>query len=66
MAAVFCGSRLGKDAAFADGAVALAAELVARNIGLVYGGGTIGLMGVVAHAVAEGPPHSRFTETSPS
>eukprot|EP01122_Echinamoeba_exundans_P000375 TRINITY_DN10333_c0_g1_i1.p1 TRINITY_DN10333_c0_g1~~TRINITY_DN10333_c0_g1_i1.p1 ORF type:complete len:203 (+),score=31.62 TRINITY_DN10333_c0_g1_i1:38-610(+) len=53
MAAVFCGSRTGKDPAFAEGAKALGAELVSRNIGLVYGGGTIGLMGIVAHAVAD-------------
>jgi len=52
---VFCGSAVGGRPAYADAARALGAELVRRGIGLVYGGGSIGLMGVVADAVlAEG------------
>jgi uncharacterized protein (TIGR00730 family) len=45
---VFCGSSLGATPDYADAARALAAELAARGIGLVYGGAHVGLMGVVA------------------
>ena len=48
---VFCGSNPGTDPAFADAARSLGAELAARDIGLVYGGGKVGLMGVLADAV---------------
>ncbi len=53
--AVYCGSSMGNDPAFADAARAIGAAMAARGIGLVYGGGRLGLMGVVADAVlAEG------------
>jgi uncharacterized protein (TIGR00730 family) len=45
---VFCGSSRGTDPAYAEAAEAMAAELVRRGIGVVYGGGSVGLMGVVA------------------
>jgi uncharacterized protein (TIGR00730 family) len=45
---VFCGSSLGATPNYADAARALAGELAARGIGLVYGGAHVGLMGVVA------------------
>jgi uncharacterized protein (TIGR00730 family) len=48
---VFCGSNMGHRAAYRLAAEALARELVARNIGLVFGGGCVGLMGVTADAV---------------
>jgi uncharacterized protein (TIGR00730 family) len=48
---VFCGSAPGRQAIYADAARALGAELVRRGLGLVYGGGSVGLMGVVADAV---------------
>ena len=48
---VFCGSNPGTDPAFADAARSLGAELAAREIGLVYGGGKVGLMGILADAV---------------
>lgn len=51
--AVFCGSKMGNDAAFAEVARQLGHELAHRNIELVYGGGGIGLMGVVANASLE-------------
>ena len=51
---VFCGSSRGHDPAFAAAARAVGAALVGRGIGLVYGGGSIGLMGVVADAVLAG------------
>lgn len=52
--AVYCGSSTGTDPAFAEAARALGAEMAARGIGLVYGGGRLGLMGVVADAVLDG------------
>ncbi len=48
---VFCGSSMGNDARFADAARDFGAALAARGLGLVYGGGSIGLMGVVADEV---------------
>ena len=51
--AVFCGARPGNDPAYAAAAKALGQELVARGTGLVYGGGSNGLMGSVSRAVAE-------------
>ena len=51
--AVYCGSSMGSDPAFADTARALGIEMAARGIGLVYGGGRLGLMGIVADAVLE-------------
>ncbi len=48
---VFCGSSPGTDPAFAAAAERLGTELAARGIGLVYGGASVGLMGVVANAV---------------
>ena len=50
---VFCGASPGDDPQFADVARALGHELVARGIGLVFGGGSVGLMGVVADAVLD-------------
>jgi hypothetical protein len=51
---VFCGSSLGRDPRYAEQARALAGELVARGMGLVFGGGSVGLMGVLADAVLAG------------
>lgn len=53
---VFCGSSPGRDPVFRRAAEAMAAALVARGWGLVYGGGDVGLMGVIADAMmaAEG------------
>jgi uncharacterized protein (TIGR00730 family) len=48
---VFCGSSPGADAAHARSAVELGTALVSRGLGLVYGGGHVGLMGVLADAV---------------
>lgn len=48
---MFCGSTLGKNPAFAEGAKTLGKKLVAKNIDLVYGGGGIGLMNEVANGV---------------
>jgi len=48
---VFCGSSLGCDPRYAEQAAALARELVSRRTGVVFGGGSVGLMGVLADAV---------------
>jgi uncharacterized protein (TIGR00730 family) len=48
---VYAGSSFGADPAYADAARALADALAARGIGLVYGGGKVGLMGVIADAM---------------
>jgi uncharacterized protein (TIGR00730 family) len=45
---VFCGSWTGVDPVYADAARELAVAMVGRGLGVVYGGGRIGLMGVVA------------------
>lgn len=45
---VYCGSRVGSDPRFAAAARAMAAALAARGCDLVYGGGRVGLMGIVA------------------
>ena len=50
---VFCGSRMGKKAAFAESARQMGRELASQGRTLVYGGGNVGLMGVVADAVME-------------
>lgn len=47
---VFCGSSPGRNPGFASAARTLAAELARRHIDIVYGGGNVGLMGVVADA----------------
>ncbi|CAN1805422.1 Cytokinin riboside 5'-monophosphate phosphoribohydrolase LOG3 [Linum perenne] len=54
---VFCGSSQGKKSSYQDAAIQLAHELVSRNIDLVYGGGSIGLMGLVSQAVHDGGRH---------
>lgn len=48
---VFCGSSTGENPAYAAAAVELGVELVRRGIGLVYGGGRVGLMGLLADTV---------------
>jgi uncharacterized protein (TIGR00730 family) len=49
--AVYCGSAIGSDPAFADAAVELAGLMARRGIDLVYGGGRLGLMGVIADSI---------------
>lgn len=52
---VFCASSPGSDPQYAEAAHALGQFLVKQNITLVYGGGRVGLMGILADAVlAEG------------
>ncbi|XP_073271853.1 cytokinin riboside 5'-monophosphate phosphoribohydrolase LOG1 [Primulina huaijiensis] len=54
---VFCGSSQGKKTSYQESAVELGKVLVSRNIDLVYGGGSIGLMGLVSQAVHDGGRH---------
>ncbi|XP_074369665.1 cytokinin riboside 5'-monophosphate phosphoribohydrolase LOG3-like [Apium graveolens] len=54
---VFCGSSQGKKSSYQDATIQLAKELVSRNIDLVYGGGSIGLMGLISQAVHDGGRH---------
>lgn len=51
--AVYCGSSPGGDPAYAVAAQSLGKEMAARGIGLVFGGGRVGLMGVIADAVLD-------------
>jgi uncharacterized protein (TIGR00730 family) len=48
---VFCGSTQGSRPESRTAAEEMATELVRRNIGLVYGGGNVGLMGILADAM---------------
>ena len=47
---VFCGSNPGASPAYAEAAARLGRTLAKRGLTLVYGGGRVGLMGVVADA----------------
>jgi uncharacterized protein (TIGR00730 family) len=51
---VYCGSNSGSHPEYAEQAQAFGAEMARRGIALVYGGGKVGLMGVVADAVLAG------------
>jgi uncharacterized protein (TIGR00730 family) len=50
---VFCGSRQGLDPAYTKAARSLGTMLAEANIRLVFGGGHVGLMGVVSNAALE-------------
>lgn len=54
---VYCGSGNGADPVFRESAEALGRILARNHIGLVYGGGSHGLMGTVARAVLEHGGH---------
>ncbi|KAK4751368.1 hypothetical protein SAY87_004850 [Trapa incisa] len=54
---VFCGSSPGNRPNYQHAALQLAKQLVERNIDLVYGGGSIGLMGLISQAVFDGGRH---------
>jgi len=51
---VFCGSSPGARPEYAEAARALGRALLARKLGLVYGGGRVGLMYEIARTVFEG------------
>jgi uncharacterized protein (TIGR00730 family) len=50
---VYCGSGPGTNPSFVESAIALGKSLAENGVGLVYGGGSIGLMGAVATSVLE-------------
>jgi len=50
---VYCGSNPGRLSDYREAARQLGDELAARNLGLVYGGASVGVMGAVADAVLE-------------
>jgi uncharacterized protein (TIGR00730 family) len=54
---VFCGSSPGTDPVYADSAQTLGAGLAARGMNLVFGGGNVGLMGIVAGAALNAGAH---------
>ena len=51
--AVFCGSSAGFNRIYANEAKKLGVYMATNNIGLVYGGGKIGIMGALADSVLE-------------
>ncbi|XP_021891071.1 probable cytokinin riboside 5'-monophosphate phosphoribohydrolase LOGL1 isoform X2 [Carica papaya] len=51
---VFCGSNSGNRKIFSDAALDLGKQLVEREMDLVYGGGSVGLMGLVSQTVFDG------------
>jgi len=55
---VFCGSSPGSSPVYRAAAERLAREMAARGIGLVFGGGCVGLMGVMADAVLGAGGHA--------
>jgi uncharacterized protein (TIGR00730 family) len=54
---VYCGSGAGTDPMFSDMAATLGRLMAENGIGLVYGGGNVGLMGIVARAVLQHGGH---------
>lgn len=51
--AVFCGSSLGFNEVYKNEAIKLGLHFAKNNIGMVYGGGKIGMMGVIADTIIE-------------
>ena len=54
---VFCGSNTGAGTAYAEAARKLAQSMAGRRLRLVYGGGSIGLMGVLGEAALAAGAH---------
>ena len=52
--AVYCGSAPGSRPEFGEATRATAAAMISRGVDLVYGGGRLGLMGLIADSVLEG------------
>jgi len=51
--AVFCGSKLGKNPNYESDAKALGKWMATHNITLIYGGGSVGIMGAIANSVMD-------------
>ncbi|WP_296205561.1 TIGR00730 family Rossman fold protein [Psychrobacter sp. UBA3962] len=58
LVAVYCGSRMGNNPVYEAAARELGEALAKNDMGLVYGGASIGLMGAVADAVISGGAHA--------
>jgi uncharacterized protein (TIGR00730 family) len=54
---VFCGGNVGRDPRYREAAEELGRQLVRRGLGLVFGGGSVGLMGAVADATLAAGGH---------
>ena len=54
---VYCGSGPGTDPLYVETATALGAAMAKAGIGLVYGGGSLGLMGTIARSVLDSGGH---------
>ncbi len=53
--AIYCGSRPGRNDAYRQAAETLVDKLIEKNVSIIYGGGNVGLMGIVANrAIARG------------
>jgi hypothetical protein len=50
---VFCGCNLGTNGQYRQAAIELGRLLLDRELGLVYGGGSVGLMGVIADTILD-------------
>jgi uncharacterized protein (TIGR00730 family) len=55
---VFFGSSAGNSREYQDAALQLGTELAARRIGLVFGGGCVGLMGIIADTILDAGGHA--------
>lgn len=49
--AVYCGSSMGKHEIYQQKAIEFAKEMVKRDITLVYGGASVGIMGTIADTI---------------
>lgn len=56
--AIFCGSRSGASDVYIQGAKTVGKELAKRNISLIYGAASVGIMGAVADSVLENGGHA--------
>lgn len=55
---VYCGSNAGKVPEYAEAAERLGRDMAAAGVRLVYGGGSVGLMGIVARTIMENGGHA--------
>ncbi|MBF7137728.1 LOG family protein [Pediococcus pentosaceus] len=55
--AIYCGAAAGNNPTYANSARKLGKWMASNNIGLVYGGGQFGLMGIIAKTVIENGGH---------
>lgn len=54
---VYCGSHVGHDPRYREAAAALGRQAAGRGVTIVFGGGRVGLMGVLADAALAGGGH---------